>query len=208
MEKTDEKVVVSDQKVSESSSEAKRMRQEYEEIKKNRSKTQKNGGKIMKKDQKVDVRASAEAVLTKVTVKLKLNPPVRLAAKASSKSGIGAFQAKNAKGYLKVSVRDHDIIVYAPVSFIGAGKPGPIEKKGDVIRDYSQLAIIKKDDTNLENIFIKALKDPKSWAEWAATAKVQLKKEVTTIKKELGKRKAKPKTAIEAAVNAVKPAIA
>jgi hypothetical protein len=162
------------------------MRQEYEEIKKNRAKREK---KVEKTPKTVDIRASAEAILVKVCHDLKLTPPARLNAKATSKSGMGALQAKNTKGYLKVSVRDHDIVIYCPVSFVGVGKPGPVEKKGDMIRDYSQLTVVKKNEAGLEKAFRKALKDHKSWAEWSPTAKVlittqkRLKKETALIKK-------------------------
>lgn len=178
--------IVLDEKPVKVVTDAERMTKEYNELKKKRSISVKKAEKVSKTTRKevtiMSARTHAETLLAKVCKEMKLSA-TRIQAKSTSKSGIGAFQAKNNKGYLKVSVRDHDIVIFCPVSFLGAGRPGPIEKKGDMIRDYSQLAIVKKDDPNLDKLFKKALKDNKSWSEWATTARVQLKREVEVIKK-------------------------
>ncbi len=111
-----------------------------------------NGSDKMKK------RGSADKVLLRVAKELKLVTK-RLNAKSTSKSGIGALQCYGKSGGVKVTVRDHDIVVFSPHSFLGYGW----QHAGA----YVHCSKLSKSDPNLDKAFRKALKDKKSGTDWA-----------------------------------------
>uniref|UniRef100_A0A6M3L2J8 Uncharacterized protein n=1 Tax=viral metagenome TaxID=1070528 RepID=A0A6M3L2J8_9ZZZZ len=100
------------------------------------------GGDTMK-----NVRQEAEAALIKICKILKLAEPARINAKATSKSGIGALQARNRDGELVATVRDHDVVIYRLQEDLGYGKQGP--------RGWEYVTVLKHGDLNLEKAFKK-----------------------------------------------------
>lgn len=103
-------------------------------------------------------RDQIEGILNKLCKELKLQPPKRIAAMSTSKSGVGSFQAIGKCGGLKVAVRDHDIVVYSPISIIKQGKSGPGK--------WAHVTVLKATD-DLTRAFKIALEDKKTGATWA-----------------------------------------
>ena len=125
-----------------------------------------------------DARSKAEATLIKVCKDLKLDAPARILAKAGSKIGIGALQARNDLGFLKAAVRATDVCLYTPYNIIKIGRPEPNKVS------YPHVTLVNATDPGLAKAFERALKDKKSSSEWAtelgAISKAQVRGKTAT----------------------------
>ena len=108
-----------------------------------------------------------------------------------SKSGLGAFQAK-VGGNVKVTVRDHDVVIYTPFDVVKVGRRGP--------KGWEHVTILNHNtDTKLmEKAFKVGLGDKKANSEWAKSKGATLRnKKVETPADIRAQRKALEKQLAE-----------
>lgn len=153
---------------------------------------------------KMTDRDRAEKVLEKVAKEFGF-PVSRVKAKRNSKTTKGSLRVMRPDG-VKIAVRTHYIVIYAPYSYMKMGRP---ESGGWL---HGTAMNHNEDPKILEKAFRKALKDKKSGHDWAVelgslnvrkrtpvnlkAKKEKLEKELALIKKQL-KETTKKKPAIK-----------
>jgi hypothetical protein len=105
-------------------------------------------------------REAIEAILAKIAKANKCEV-TRAVPHGASRSGIGAFQARKG-GDVKVTVRDHDIVVYTPHNIVKSGRSGP--KGWEHVTIFNHNADLRV----LEKAFKVGLTDKKTNSEHAA----------------------------------------
>jgi len=165
VESNEPKTIKKEEKVMENEQNVKSLEEQYKDLKKKDSPVLKETRRVAKSNNNskpktqakpkakpkggdtMNKREQAETELKNVCKVLKLNEPTRINAKTTSKSGLGALQARNRDGELVATVRDHDIVIYRLQEDLGYGKQGP--------KGWEYVTVLKHGDPNLEKAFKK-----------------------------------------------------